>query len=190
MESVFYIGKNAVSLPNPGSWPPVDMVVMKPVVCCGNSNFDLHSQQSGEIPAETLQMSGLSEQDVRGIIADVSEVITRRAACCWKFGWTGPLFPVIVWLDMIFSQCSCGIVRSCCHAPAMEEVSSVLNRHNAALQSSGCTLSIVNQDIDLSNLLQLSRMNFDCCVISRDLCDLFYISVLFYYLFLTVLGVV
>jgi len=63
MESVFYIGKNAVSLPNPGSWPPVDMVVMKPVVCCGNSNFVLHSQQSGEIPAETLQMSGLSEQD-------------------------------------------------------------------------------------------------------------------------------
>ena len=168
MQSVFYIiGRNAVSLPNPkfDSWPPVDMVVMKPFVCGGNSSFDLHSQQSGEIPAETLQMSGLSEQDVRGIIADVSEVITRRASCCWKFGWTGPLFPVIVWLDMIFAQCSCGIVRYFCHPSAMEEVSSVLNRHNAALQSKGCTLSVDNQEMDFSNPTSFTSLNFDCWVI-------------------------
>jgi hypothetical protein len=167
MATVFFIGRNAVSLPNPCDWPPVDMVVMKPVVCCDVSRFDLHSQQAGEISAETLQTSGLSEQDVRGIIADVSEAITRRASCCWKLGWTGPLFPVIVWLDMIFSQCSCGIARSCCHAPAMEEVNSVLNRHNAALQSKGCTLSIVNQDVDMANPLQWTPMgmNFDCWLI-------------------------
>ena len=130
------------------------MIVMKPVVCCDVSGFDLHSQHAGEISTETLQTSGLSEQDVRGVIADVSEAITRRASCCWKLGWTGPLFPVIVLLDMILSQCSCGIARSCCHATAMEEVAAVLNRHNAALHSKGCTLSIVHEEVSQQDLLQ------------------------------------
>ena len=140
----FYVGMDDVSKPflePPDEFPPVDMVVMKPCVCLGFNNLD----DEAEIPMETITMSGLTEEEIRTVMRDVSEVLERKSSCCWKWGWLGPIMLVIWWLDMILQQWHMGITLFLCQRPAMEEVKKILRKHNKLLKGK-CTLSIVQDE--------------------------------------------
>ena len=160
---VFFIGCNAVSNPvplpqNQGEWaqcihsflssPPVDRCVLKPEVCDGASEF-MGVVGRQPIPQDVLQASALAEDDINGVIRDVSECITGRASCCWKFGYLGPLCCVIGWLDISLAQCSCGIVRCCCAEPAIAEVKEIVERHNQALAQKGCMMSVAESELEI-----------------------------------------
>ena len=148
----FYIGMDKVSRPFvkdvppnelvPPTIPPVQMVVMKPCVCLGFNNLDVDAN----IPKETITKSGLSEEDIRAVMRDVSELLERKSSCCWKWGWLGPIMLVIWWLDMFLQQCHCGITLFLCQRPAMEEVKNVLREHNERLKGK-CILSLLEGEV-------------------------------------------
>jgi len=145
----FYIGMDKVSspfvkgvppnelVPPTITIPPVQMVVMKPCVCLGFNNLDVEAN----IPKETITKSGLSEEEIRAVMRDVSELLKRKS-CCWKWGWLGPIMLVIWWLDMFLQQCHCGITLFLCQRPAMEEVKNILRDHNERLKGK-CILSLL-----------------------------------------------
>jgi hypothetical protein len=170
---VFYIGWNAVSNPvplppNEGEWPqclhsflsspPVERCVLKNDVCDGTSQFmGLNDRQP--IPLDTLQASGLTQDDINGVIRDVSACVTARASCCWKFRYLGPLCVVIGWLDMTFAQCSCGIVRCCCAEPAIAELKEIQNQ------------TPENTNLKMHDPRSIAVKTFKCCAEQLDLHD-------------------
>eukprot|EP00420_Gonyaulax_spinifera_P032742 CAMPEP_0197879014 /NCGR_PEP_ID=MMETSP1439-20131203/7236_1 /TAXON_ID=66791 /ORGANISM="Gonyaulax spinifera, Strain CCMP409" /LENGTH=185 /DNA_ID=CAMNT_0043498489 /DNA_START=111 /DNA_END=668 /DNA_ORIENTATION=- len=137
--TAFYIGARAVSTPftTVPDQPPVDMVVMKPCVCCGFNSLDADS----EIPQASLAASGLSEEEVRDAMKEVSDVLKRRTCCCWRWGFCGPIMCFIWWLDMCTQQCKCGLTKCCCQDPALREIDEVLEEHSQKLQSKGVKMS-------------------------------------------------
>ena len=139
-----FIGANQVSTPFTGTvldeeWPPVDMVNMKPWVCCGFNNI----QSDCDIPNETLAAIMLTEAELRSVMVEVSEALARRTRCCWKLGYLGPIMLVIWWLDMILQQLGFGITQCFCQEPALCEVRTILERHNEKVRSKGCSFGLV-----------------------------------------------
>mmetsp|Transcript_99871 Transcript_99871/g.177764 ORF Transcript_99871/g.177764 Transcript_99871/m.177764 type:complete len:84 (-) Transcript_99871:117-368(-) len=72
-------------------WPPVKMVVMKPCNILGFNNV----KSDVEIPKESLAATGLSESEVRTLLADVSDELAKRSRCCWKWAFLGPIMLII-----------------------------------------------------------------------------------------------
>ncbi len=106
---VFHIGSNHVTNPIYPGYPMstedsgFSYVTLKPCVCCGMNEF----RSDSVIPAQTVAASGLTEEDIRSVMREVSAALARRTSCCWKWGWLGPIMLIIWWLD-IFTNANCG----------------------------------------------------------------------------------
>ena len=115
---------------------------------------------------ETITTSGLSEEEIKAVMRDVSEVLKRKSSCCWKWGWLGPFMLIIWWLDMFCQQCHMGITLFLCQRPAMKEVKKILEEHNKLLKGK-CILSLLGGEVMITSFTGTctNRVYFDSWLI-------------------------
>mmetsp|Transcript_31784 Transcript_31784/g.46740 ORF Transcript_31784/g.46740 Transcript_31784/m.46740 type:complete len:207 (-) Transcript_31784:128-748(-) len=120
----------------------------KPYIVASTCSCRTHlflNDGSCEIPP-VLTSSGVTDKEIRALLVEVSDIWAERSSCCWRWGYLGPIFLVVWWLDQILLQCRLGLTKFICIFPFYRKVDAILEKHNKTWKSRGCIVSLVRDE--------------------------------------------